>query len=87
MKSNFEIRVPRLSRGRIFFWGFTLALSIGLFFFVQRLTVCWQLTALPGSRPEYCHGEQGAWPGTPDLSVEGMPDEDSLPEIAAPEIE
>jgi LCP family protein required for cell wall assembly len=87
VKSNFAIRVPRLSRGRIFFWGFTLALSIGLFFFVQRLTACWQLTALPGSRPAFCSGEQGGLPGMPALSVENLPDEDTLPEIVSPEIQ
>ena len=87
MKSNFAICVPRFSRGRIFFWGFTLALSVGLFFFVQRLTTCWQLTALPGSRPEYCSGEQGGLPGAPDLSVEGLLGKDTLPEISTPEIE
>lgn len=87
MKSTFGFRVPRLSRGRIFFWGFSLALSIGLFFFVQHLTACWQLTALPGSLPGYCSGEQGGLPGAPSLSVEDLSDEDALPEIAAPEIE
>jgi LCP family protein required for cell wall assembly len=87
MKSNFAIRVPRLSRGRISFWGFTLILSIGLFFFVQHLTACWNLTALPGSRPAFCNGGQDNLPDGPDLSVESMPDEDSLPEITAPEIE
>jgi LCP family protein required for cell wall assembly len=87
MKSNFAIRVPRLSRGRIFFWGFTLALGIGLFFFVQHLTACWQLTALPGSRPDFCSGEQDILPDAPDLNVESLPDDDPLPEIAAPEIE
>lgn len=87
MKSNFAIRVPRLSRGRISFWGFTLILSIGLFFFVQHMTACWQLTALPGSRPDYCNGEQDNLPSAPDLSVESLPDEDSLLAIAAPEIE
>lgn len=87
MKSNFAIRVPRLSRGRIFFWGFTLALGVGLFFFVQHLTACWQLTALPGSRPDFCSGEQGGLSGAPDLNVEDSLDDDSLPEIASPEIE
>ena len=70
MKSTIANRVPRISRGRIFFWSFTLALSVGLFFFVQRMTACWQLTALPGSRPDFCHGEQGGLPGAPDISIE-----------------
>ena len=87
MKSNFAIRVPRVSRGRILFWSLTLALSIGAFFFVQHMTACWQLTALPGSPPDYCSGEQGILPGAPDLSAEILPYEDTLLEIAAPEIE
>jgi LCP family protein required for cell wall assembly len=86
MKSNFVIRVPRFSRGRIFFWGFTLALSVGLFFFVQHLTACWQLTALPGSQPDYCSGDQEVLPGAPDLSEKGVPNEDISLDAPSPEI-
>ena len=87
MKSTFAIRVPRLSRGRIIFWGFTLALSIGLFFFVQQLTACWQLTSLPGSRPEYCSGEQDALTDVPSLNDERMSDTNIQSVVRAPEIE
>jgi LCP family protein required for cell wall assembly len=87
MKTKFAIRVPRLSRGRIIFWGLTLTLSIGLFFLVQHMTACWQLTALPGSRPEYCSGEGDVLPGAPDLSFERVPDADTLPKITSSEIE
>jgi LCP family protein required for cell wall assembly len=87
MKSNFAIRVPRFSRGRIIFLGFTLALSIGLFFFVQHLTACWNLTALPGSRPEYCNGEQDVLSGAPSLDTESVLDADISSEVRAPEIE
>jgi len=87
MKSNFAIRVPRLSRGRIFFWGFTLILSIGLFFLVQHLTACWNLTALPGSRPAFCSGEQDVLSGAPALDVESVPDAYISSDVRAPEIE
>jgi LCP family protein required for cell wall assembly len=87
MRPNFAIRVPRVSRGRIVFWGFTLLLSIGLFFFVEHMTACWQLTALPGSLPDYCSREQGVLSGAPDLKVENAPDKDVQPVVGAPEIE
>jgi len=87
MKSTFGFRVPRFSRGRIFFWGFTLALSIGLFFFVQHLTACWQLTALPGSRPDFCSDDGNKLPGTPDLSFEHVPDSDISIDAPSPEVQ
>jgi LCP family protein required for cell wall assembly len=87
MKLPFGIRVPRFSRGRILFWGFTLALSVGLFFFVRHLTACWQLTALPGSRPAFCTGELDTLPDSPDLDLQSAPVADVLPEAAAPEID
>ncbi len=87
MKSNFAIRVPRFLRGCIVFWGFTLALSIGLFFFVQHLTACWQLTALPGSRPDFCSGEQDILLGATDLSVEDKQGKYPPSKVASPEIE
>ena len=87
MKRPLEVRVPRFSRGRIFFWGLTLALSVGLFFFVQRTTACWQLTALPGSRPDFCSGEQDVLTSAPDLNVESMQNTDFQPVAGVPEIE
>jgi LCP family protein required for cell wall assembly len=87
MKPTFEICVSRVSRGRILFWGFTLALSVGLFFFVRHLTACWQLTSLPGSQPAFCTGELDTLPDSPDLDLQSAPIADVLPEVAAPEIE
>lgn len=87
MKSNFAIRVPHLSRGRLFFWGLTLALSIGLFFFVRHMTACWGLTALPGSPPDFCSGKQAVLSGAPDLNVDSAPDADVQPVAGVPEIE
>jgi LCP family protein required for cell wall assembly len=72
---------------QIIFWGVSLLLSTGLFFFVQNMTACWQLTALPGSPPAFCASELENLPGAPDLDVQSAPASDILSEVAAPEIE
>jgi LCP family protein required for cell wall assembly len=38
----------------ILYWCFALALATGVFFFMRRVTACWQLTDLPGVPPAYC---------------------------------
>ena len=80
-------RLLKLSRWQIAFWGIALILSVGLFFFVRHMTACWQLTALPGSPPDFCTGEPENLPGLPDLNAEGMPDVDIPPEIESPTVE
>ncbi len=70
---------------KIVFWSVTLILAAWSFFFVRDLTVCWQLTDLPGIPPAYCASESSVTdPNTPDLPVaESSP----TPEVAAPQIE
>ncbi len=47
----------RLSTSQITLWGLALLLSVGLFFSVRALTICWQLTALPGLPSASCAEE------------------------------
>ncbi|MCJ7432279.1 MAG: hypothetical protein MUO77_02200, partial [Anaerolineales bacterium] len=64
-----NIRYPnlqKLSTRQIIFWCLTLTLSVGVFFLVRSLVICWQLTPLPGIPPAYCSGRLGNPPGIPD---------------------
>jgi LCP family protein required for cell wall assembly len=49
-----KIKFPKLSIGQMIFWGVTIALSIGAYFFVGNFTACWNLTKLPGMAPAIC---------------------------------
>ena len=75
----------KLSLGQISFWSVSLILAVGTFFFVQRLTACWQLTSLPGVPPAYCQGKSD-FPNIPDLNAEGLPIADIPSDIGALEI-
>jgi LCP family protein required for cell wall assembly len=74
---------------QIIFWGFTLIFVVGVFFFVRRLTACWQLTALPGIPASYCTANLKNSSGMPDLNIEGAPNAEipATPEGEAPQIE
>ena len=88
--NNFKFpHLQKLSVRQIIFWGLTLIFAVGLFFFVRRLTACWQLTALPGIPPSYCAANLENSPGMPDLNIEGAPNAEipATPEVEAPQIE
>jgi LCP family protein required for cell wall assembly len=88
--SNFKLpHLQKLSARQIIFWGLTLIVAVGLFFFASRLTACWQLTALPGIPPSYCAANLENSPGVPDLNIEGAPNIEipATPEVEAPQIE
>ena len=88
--NNFKFPyLQKLSVRQIIFWGLTLILVVGLFFFVSRLTACWQLTALPGIPPSYCAANLENSPGIPDLNLEGTPNTEipATPEVEAPQVE
>lgn len=85
-----NIRYPnhqKFSVRQIIFWGVMLVMAISFFFFVRRLTACWQLTALPGIPPSYCTGNLENPQSIPDLNVEGVPIADIPSDVEAPEIE
>ncbi|MCQ3935743.1 MAG: hypothetical protein DPW18_01725 [Chloroflexi bacterium] len=71
----------------IVYWSFALIAAIATFFFVRRLTACWQLTALPGIPPSYCSAEPSNPSGLPDPYNVNLPAEPMLPEVSAPAIE
>ena len=77
----------KFSVGQIIFWGVTLILAVSFFFFVRRLTACWQLTALPGTPPTYCGGNLEGQSDIPDLNIEGLPITDIPSDVEAPQIE
>ena len=79
----------KLSVRQIIFLGLTLIFVVGLFFFVRRLTACWQLTALPGIPPSYCAAQLENSPGIPDLNINSTPNAEipATPEVEAPRIE
>jgi LCP family protein required for cell wall assembly len=52
-----EISFRRFLIRQIVFWGFGLAIGIGLFVFVRAFTICWRITALPGIPPVSCAGQ------------------------------
>ena len=49
---------PRFPIRALLLWGIGLLMAVGLFTFVQDLTVCWRLTSLPGIPPASCAGPQ-----------------------------
>ena len=85
-----NIRYPnqqKFSIGKIIFWGVALVLAVSFFFFVRRLTACWQLTALPGTPPSYCAGNLESQPDIPDLNIDGAPITNIPSDVEAPQIE
>ncbi len=71
----------------IVYWSFALIATIATFFFVRRLTACWQLTALPGLPPSYCSAEPSNPSGLPDPYDGNLTAEPMLPEVSAPAME
>jgi LCP family protein required for cell wall assembly len=58
------------------YWGFALILSISAFILARRITVCWQLTALPGIPPPYCSINSEYPTALPDLQNDGAVGDD-----------
>jgi LCP family protein required for cell wall assembly len=76
---------PLLVR-RIGYWGLAILAAVGLFFFVRAITVCWRLTALPGTPPASCAGEVVQALKTPVIrDDQEIPEPTSTPEAGAPE--
>lgn len=71
----------------IAYWSFALIAAIATFFFVRRLTACWQLTALPGIPPSYCSAEPSNPSGLPDPYDVNLLAEPMLPEVSSPAME
>src|SRR3972149_10306673 len=67
------INKKKIAWQQIVFWSISLILSVATFFFVRRLTACWQLTALPGIPPSYCGAESDDPTGLPAPDLAGMP--------------
>lgn len=63
MMQHLGNRLRALPAQRIAAWGIAVAVAAGLFLVVRNLTVCWQLTALPGIRPASCAGGGDQLPG------------------------
>src|SRR5512140_2755240 len=59
---------------QIVFWGVTVLVAAGAFFFVRGMVSCWQITPLPGVRPAWCPGDPAASViETPSLNAKGTP--------------
>lgn len=69
------------------YWTFALIAAIGVFFFVRRLTACWQLTALPGVSPSYCAAKSIPASDLPAFEGAGTSGNEIPSEGTAPEIE
>ena len=69
------------------YWAFALIAAIGVFFFVRRLTACWQLTALPGVPPSYCAARSMPASDLPAFEGAGTSSNEIPSEGTAPEIE
>src|SRR5512146_2684195 len=80
---NIKFRVPawinaqqirKLGARSIVFWGMTVLVAVGTFFFARGLTTCWQITPLPGVRPNSCPGDAVASViETPSVNSQGTP--------------
>ena len=81
------INKKKIAWQQIVFWSISLILSVATFFFVRRLTACWQLTALPGIPPSYCGAESDDPTGLPAPDLEGMPTANTPVDLAAPEVD
>jgi LCP family protein required for cell wall assembly len=69
------------------YWAFALIAAIGVFFFVHRLTACWQLTALPGVPPSYCATNSIPASDLPAIEGAGISGNEISSEGTAPEME
>lgn len=69
------------------YWAFALIAVIGVFFFVRRLTACWQLTALPGVPPSYCTTKSIPASDLPAFESAGISGNEIPSEGTAPEME
>jgi LCP family protein required for cell wall assembly len=69
------------------YWAFALIAAIGVFFFVRRLTACWQLTALPGVPPTYCAAKSIPASDLPAFEGAGTSSNEIPSEGTAPEME
>ena len=67
-----NINLRNLPILQIIFWSFVLALCVAGFLMIRNIVVCWNLTALPGTRPAYC-GNVAASNEGPVLNEEGTP--------------
>ncbi len=74
-----KIKFGRPSIAGVIFWVISLALAIGVSVLAYNLTLCWNLTDLPGISPTTCGGTSDAGEqfvvndqGTP-VPVEGLP--------------
>jgi polyisoprenyl-teichoic acid--peptidoglycan teichoic acid transferase len=81
------INKKKIAWQRIVFWSISLILSVATFFFVRRLTACWQLTALPGIPPTYCGAESVDTTGLPAPGLEGTPGTNIPVDLATPEVD
>lgn len=83
-----EISSQRFLVRQIVFWGFGLAIGIGLFVFVRAFTICWRITALPGIPPVSCAGQAVNPPERPVVgSSTKTPKATSTPEPLSQDIE
>ncbi len=91
-----KIQLPALRNARSIpvrqtaFWGLTVLVAGGAFFFAQSLTACWQITPLPGVRPSTCPGDvTSAVLETPSVNAQGTeiaPPPTPVP-VTAPEVD
>ena len=81
------INKKKIAWQQIVFWSISLILSVATFFFVRRLTACWQLTALPGIPPSYCGAESDDPTGLPAPDLKGTPSANIPVDLAAPEVD
>ena len=82
-----KIRLQKIAWQLIVFWSISLILSVSAFFFVRRLTICWQLTALPGIPASYCGAESNEPTGLPAPDLEGTPGANIPVDPAATEVD
>jgi LCP family protein required for cell wall assembly len=69
------------------YWGFALILSICAFILARRMTVCWQLTALPGIPPPYCSINSEHPTALPDLQNDGAAGDDISSDTTVPQMD
>ena len=67
-----NVNLRNLPIFQIIFWGFVLTVCIAGFLLIRNIVACWNLTALPGTRPSYCGNATASNEG-PVLNEEGTP--------------
>ncbi len=83
-------KVGRFSTRSVIFWGIAALVAVGVFFFMQGFTACWQLTQLPGIPPSSCAGSGQNASSTFTVSGNGTVTAANLPptpEVAPPVVE